>query len=270
MKGEDITRKDIIAAFIKALAPLGYVYALWEAGAAAFNRVDQWSDIDLYVVVEDERVEKTIKVIEQALSTLSEYNLKFRLPEPTRHRHSQVFYRLKKTSPFLFLDIVVMKKSSEDKFLQFKIHGEPVIHFDKIGVVKDDAIDPESFLKKVETRLEMLKTTFDLFQVLTLKELNRGNDIEAFSYYIGYTYRPLVEVLRIKYCPFHYNFFTTYIYYELPSEIVKRLHRLYLIANAEELRKCRTEAEVWFWDVVQSINRDELKRRVFHPDSDNR
>jgi len=267
MRRDNITRKDIITAFIAVLKPLDYIYSLWEAGAAAFNRVDQWSDIDLYVVVEDDHVEETFLSMKEALLVLSEFDLTFRLPEPTVHGHSQVFWRLKNASSFLFLDIVVMKRSSRDKFLQFKIHGRPLIHFDKIGVVKDEPIDPEFFLKKIEARLENLKITFPLFRVLTLKEINRGNDVEALSYYVSYTYRPLLEVLRIKYCPYHYNFFTTYIYYELPPEIVKHLHKLYFVANASELHKCQVEAEAWFWEVVKSINLDEVRLKISNPNA---
>ncbi len=262
MKQDYVTRKDIITALTSALEPLTYVHALWEGGAASFKRVDDWSDIDLYVACDDNHIEETLKSMEQTFSDLTPIDLKFRLPEPTWHGHSQVFWRLKNASPFLFLDIVVMKKSSKEKFLQYKIHGKPLIHFDKIGIVKDDPIDPQFFLEKLETRLKTLKTNFELFQVLTLKELNRGNDVEALSYYIAYTYKPLVEVLRIKYCPYHHNFFTSYVYYELPAEVVKRLHQLYFIANAEELRKRRDEAETWFWDVVESIDRVTLEKKI--------
>ncbi len=262
MKEVGITRKNIIDTLITTLKPLDYINALWEAGAASFNRIDEWSDLDLIVDVEDERVGDTFESIEKAVLTLSEIDLKFRLPEPTWHGHSQVFYRLKKATPFLFLDIVVIKKSSKDKFLQFQIHGEPIVHFDKIGVVKNDPIDSKSFLNRIEKRLETLKTTFDLFQVLTLKELNRGNDITALSFYMGYTYRPLVEVLRIKYYPLHFNFYTSYVHYDLPPEVVKRLHSLCFVANPEDLRKYQAEADTWFWEVVKSINLDEVRLKL--------
>lgn len=262
MKTNQVTREKIIKTLVTTLQPLDYVYALWEAGAASLERLDQWSDIDLYVVVDDKRVEDIFKALEQTVKTISELDLKFRLPEPTWHGHSQVFYRFKNVSPFLFLDIAVMKRSSRDKFLQYKIHGEPIIYFDKIDVVKDDPIKPEAFLDKLEKRLQMLRTTFDLFQVLTLKELNRGNEIEALSYYTNYTYKPLVEVLRIKYSPYHYNFHHSYIYYDLPVDVVKRLHKLNFIANSEELAKCREEAETWFWEEINSINRDDLEKRI--------
>jgi hypothetical protein len=87
--------------------------------------------------------------------------------------------------------------------------------------------------------------------------------MEALSYYLTYVYRPLVEVLRIKYCPWHYRFFTTYIYYEMPQEMVKRLHSLYFVSDAESLRKCREKAEVWFWETVDSITQDDLKKILF-------
>ena len=262
MSQNKITRKVIIDALTSALKPLKYVYAFWESGSVSFNRMDQYSDIDLYLVTEDERVEDAFSSMEQNLADSFGIELKYRLPEPTWHGHSQVFYLLKNTSPYLFLDIVVMKKSSQDKFLQYRIHQEPIFYFDKIGLVQDHPIDTELFFKKLMSRLETLKVTFDLFQVMTLKELNRGNDIEAFSYYLTYTYRPLVEALRIKYCPYHYNFHNSYIYYDLPGETVKRLHELNFVASAEELRELRSKAEVWFHEVVNSIDPDDLWRNI--------
>ncbi len=258
----EVTRTDIMTALVAALKPLDYLLAVWEGGAASFGRIDEWSDIDLYVVCEDDHVEETIRSIENSLLSVSEIDVHYRLPEPTWHGHSQCFYRLKRASPFLFLDVVVMKRSSKDKFLQFRIHGGPQIYFDKSGVVKDDFADTGSFLSRIEARLQELKTNFELFQVLTLKELNRGNSIEALVFYLSSTYRPLVEVLRIKYCPLHYNFYSRYIHYELPPDVVERLSRLAFSGSPEDIRKNRAEAEAWFWKTVESIDLDEVKQRI--------
>jgi hypothetical protein len=43
----EITHQDILTGLRQALEPLPYVNAMWEGGAAAFHRVDEWSDIDL-------------------------------------------------------------------------------------------------------------------------------------------------------------------------------------------------------------------------------
>jgi len=203
--------------------------------------------------------------LEKAITTTDEIDLRFRVPEPAWHGHSQVIWRLKNASPFLFLDIAVMKKSSKDKFLQYPIHGKPLVHFDKIGVVQGDPVDPNVYLEQMKKRLEVLKTQFELFQVLVLKELNRGNDMEALSYYLGYTLRPLVEALRTKYTPWHYRFFTTYIYYEMPQEITRRLHRLYFVGDADALRKCREEAETWFRETVRAIDLEDLRKTLGVP-----
>ncbi len=258
----EIMRSDIVKVLVNALQPVDYVCAAWQAGADAFNRVDEWSDIDFYVVVEDDRVENVFEVIEKSIETLSEIELKYRLPEPTWHGHSQEFIRLKDTSPFLFLDIAIMKRTSNDKFLQYKIHNEPLVHFDKIGVAKDDPFDPDIFVKRIQSRIETIKTNFRFFQVLTLKELNRGNTLTALSFYMAYTFRPLVEVLRIKYCPERYNFYTSYLHYDLPADVVKQLEKLYFVSSPEVLRKYREKVENWFWKEVGIINFDDVKKKL--------
>ncbi len=263
MKPRSIRRSELVSMLVETLKPLSYVHAVWEGGAASWNRVDEWSDIDLYVVCDDERVEDSFNAMEKAVAALSEIDLKFRMPEPAWHGASQVFLRLKHASPFLFLDIAVMKRSSKEKFLQYRIHGKPLVHFDKIGVVKDEPVDSKEYFREMKTRLDNLKTTFELFQVLVRKEVNRGNDMEALSYYLSYVYRPLVEVLRIKHCPWHYKFFTTYIYHEMPAEVVQRLHHLYFVSDVEKLAKCREEAEEWFWETLKSIDLEALRRMIF-------
>lgn len=262
MNDEKVTRQAIIEPLIAALQPLDYVHAMWEAGAAAFNRIDKWSDIDLYVVVDDEYVENLVSEIEKTVRTFSGYDITFRLPEPTWHGHSQVFYRLKKAGPFLLLDIAIMKKSSKDKFLQYKIHGVPIVHFDKSGIVKDDPVDVDAFLEKLKKRLETLRTTFSLFLVFVLKELNRGNDMTALSFYMSYAMRPLIELLRIKYCPYHYNFHTYYIDYELAPEIAKRLRTLFFVTEPQKIRSFLPEVERWFMEEIESVDIEEVMRKL--------
>lgn len=257
--------ENIVSAMVEKLKKADYVDAVWEAGAASFGRVDEWSDIDLYVVCDDAHIENVITLVEGVLADLSEIDLKFRVPEPTWHGNSQVFWRLKGVSPFLFVDAAIMKRSSKEKFLQYSIHGKPFVHFDKTGVVKDDPVDTGEYLQEMKTRFESHKTTFEMFQVLVLKELNRGNAMEALSYYLSYILRPLVEVLRMKYTPWHYRFFTTYVYYEMPVDLVERLHRLYFVNDEEVLKKCRKEAEAWFWDVAKTMDWDEIKKRLVTP-----
>jgi hypothetical protein len=258
-----LSRGQVLSALVDALEPLPHVHAFWEGGAAGFDRVDQWSDADVQMVVDDDRVEKTFEVIEETLGSLSKIDVKYRLPEPTWHGHSQCFYRLKDASPYLMIDLVVMKETSEaDRFMEASIHGKPHVFFDKKDVIKVKAVDLGAHLAKIEARLESLKNLFNLFWILTTKEIYRGNSIEAISFYMNYTLRPLVEALRIRHCPIRFFYSTRYVHYDLPPEIVARLETLYFPKDTQTMEKYREEAEAWFWEVLDEIDLEEVRKNL--------
>jgi len=249
-----ITKEAIISILKNAVEPLDYVNAMWEGGAAAWGRADQWSDIDLLIDVADDKVDETITACEQALLTLSPIDLRYDIPMPSWHGHNQVFWRLKNASPYLQIDLAVIKHSNNNKFLEPELHGNLVVHFDKCSVVQQLPLDQENLRNVLSSRIQSLKKMFDMFQVMTEKEINRGNAVEAISYYQGLTLRPLVEALRIKYRPEQYNYHTRYIYYDLPREIVDKLETFYFIKNLAELRLRRQEAEGLFWETIASLD----------------
>ncbi len=76
-KKTPLTRDSIIRTLTAELQPLPSVHAFWEAGAAAFNRIDEWSDIDLYIVVDDAAaVSETFLIVEKTLTALSPIRLR--------------------------------------------------------------------------------------------------------------------------------------------------------------------------------------------------
>ena len=56
-------RETIIQTLVDSLEPLNYTYALYEGGAVAFGRIDDWSDIDLYLVVDDDKVDDAFAAV---------------------------------------------------------------------------------------------------------------------------------------------------------------------------------------------------------------
>jgi hypothetical protein len=259
-----LNREIILSTLKAALEPYNYIHAMWEGGAAAWKRIDEWSDVDLQLDVDDNRVTDTVLAVEAALQSLTTISLKYEIPQPAWHGHWQSFYVFEDASPFLALDLAILKHSSKNKFLESPIHGKAIVHFDKSNVTSDasNPFNRDTFLSQIKARLDVLPVVFEIFQSLTLKELNRGNTIEAMQYYHNFTLRPLIEVLRIKYNPIHYNFHTRYVHYELPAEVVKRLESLYFLSNGDDLRHKHEQAGTFFRDVLKSVSIEEVKRRI--------
>lgn len=253
METKTITRQRIISALKNAFEPLDYAHAMWEGGATAFRRTDAWSDIDLLVDVDDDFAGQALTIAETTLEALSPIDVKYVLSMPTWHGHTQAFYRLQDTSPYLLIDFAAIHHSNPEKFLQPEIHGEHNLLFDKDGTTRVQPLDRKAFTDRLQDRLSVIRTTFDLFQTLTLKELERGNHIEALAFYQSYTLRPLIEALRLRHCPARYQFYTRYLYYDLPADAVDRLEDLFFPRSGKDIGRLRSEAEMWFYRTLDEI-----------------
>ena len=249
-----VERNDIVDAIRGALEPREYVLAMWEGGAAAFGRVDRWSDIDLQVLCEDGHVDEIYGEALEALERLSPVDLRFRMPEPNWHGHSQVLWRLRDASPFLLLDFVVMESGNDrDRFLQPEIHGRAKVHFDKTGALDAAPFDAKAHAALLRDRMARHRVLCEMSWPFVRKEIERGNPIEAIAYYQSMVLRPLVELLRIKHSPLRYNFHTRYVYYEFPRGVVERLERLFYVSDLAELGTKCDEADEWTGKLLQEL-----------------
>ncbi len=245
-----VTRDTIIKTLVNALKPLDYTHALYEGGAIAFNRLDEWSDIDLYLVVDDDKVDEAFLVVEKALKMLSPIKQKYEVKQLPWPGVSQAFYKLERASEYLLIDFAVLKLSCPEKFLEPEIHGKPVFYFNKSNMIKTAALDKGSLNKSLQERLARLKDRFAMFNIFVQKEINRGNFVEAVGLYYSLALGSIVDALRIKHSPFHHDFKTRYIQYELPEEIIEKLENLYFVRDKKDLEKKYREATEWFKEIV--------------------
>ncbi len=254
MHRENLNRDIVIQTLVCALEPLDFVYACYEGGAAAFKRVDQWSDIDMYLVVDGQKVDETFRTVEDALKSLSAIRQKYqpeRLPWPDMW---QAFYKLEDAPEFLLIDLVILKLTSPEMFLEPKMHGDVVFHFNKSNRVKKPLLDKDALVTKLRKRLERLMARFDMFNVFVQKEINRGNYLEAIDLYHTFTIASLVEALRIKHNAVHHEFRMHYIRYELPSNTAKRLEQLCYVQNEKDLQAKYHEATQWFHELMSDTD----------------
>jgi len=262
MNENRLTRDIIIQTLVNALEPLDYVHAFWEGGAAALNRIDEWSDIDLYLVVDDKKVDETFLAVEKALKSLSLIKQKYDVSHPPKSGLFQAFYRLEGASEYLVIDLAVLKLSSPDKFLEPKIHGDAVFFFNKSGKVKALPLDKKAIVGKLLKRLERLGARFDVFNSFVQKEINRGNYLEAMDFYRVLTLGSLVDALRMKYSPLHHDFRTHHIHYDIPSEEIEKLKRLFFVMDEKDLQEKYREGTKWFHKIVSEINREQVERLI--------
>ena len=129
-----VGRALILESLVKALEAEPYSLAMFENGSAAWGREDEWSDTDLNLFVEDDRVEDAFAVIERTLVSLSPIEAKWRVPEPAWHGFSQCFYQLRDAGPYLFVDFSVLRRSHGFKLPEIEPHGFARVLFDKVGM----------------------------------------------------------------------------------------------------------------------------------------
>lgn len=243
-------RKRILETIIATLQPKDFILALWQGGSAAHGYTDEWSDIDIVAIVEDNYVEETFKLLEKSLLTISEIKFNFRVPEPTWHGHSQCFYQLEAASSFLLIDFAVMKRSSPNHFLEMERHGKIVVAFDKANLLVVPLLNLSEHFSKMKARFDHLQKNFDFLQIFVKKEINRGRLVEAIANYHSYTLPPLVELLGMVYRPYRYDFQTKYFSRDFPAEVIARMEPLYCVRDIADLRKKQQLAELFFAETL--------------------
>jgi hypothetical protein len=168
---------------------------------------------------------------------LAPLEYKWIVPEPTWHGHAQRFYRLKGTRHHLFIDVVVMNHSQGPRFNEVERHGEPIVLFDKDGVVATAALDHEAHLKEIRGALGAISGKLALGRSLVEKEIARGNALDAIAFYQRFIIDPLVVMLRVKYLPERYDFGLRYAHLDLPEEAAGALETLCFVADSEDLAR---------------------------------
>jgi hypothetical protein len=252
-----LKRQQIIDAVVAELEPLPWAQAAWLGGSDASGRTDDWSDIDLMLVVDDDRKEDAFVALRTALARLSPVAYSWRLPEPTWHGHAQEFLQLRDADPCHFIDVVVLLGSHGDRLLEPERHGEALVLFDRAAIVTPAPFDRAAHAAKMARRLAELRQTFFLFQNLTTKAVRREDVPDAVQCFQAFTIRPLVELLRMRHCPDRYDFGLRYLDRDLPAELGAEIRLLVLPRTLTELEAFRERAETIFRSEILALDTGE-------------
>jgi hypothetical protein len=235
----NVLRRRIIKAMVDGLQPLAYVLAGWEGGSVAFGREDELSDIDLNFLLNDAGpTELFYAAVESALKTLS----------PIVAMHPQPpgrYFKLRDSDDFLLVDVCIFRPEDLTECLDAERHGKARPLFDKGAWLQRELSNNASTAANRARRLEAHKAWFSISQGFVRKAILRDQHVEALASYWGYTLKPLVELLRMKYCPPRWDFGMRYLERDLPAPIYSELRRLLFVADPEDLAGHLAEATAW-------------------------
>jgi len=213
------------------------IIAVWEGGSAATGYLDEYSDLDLAVVCEDEAVESVFNLLENFLSEQYGIIRQFRMPEPTWHGFSQAFYLIDQVAELFYLDIGVLKKSLPDKFTESDRHGESVVWFEKEKII-DATPTPADKVKAKCAHFFKMATQADFIAVLEIrKAIARQLFSEAFPVYLQFISRNLGVLLNIKYRPAKVDFGLRYAYRDYQKADAELIENLFKVNSVKEVDK---------------------------------
>lgn len=241
-----VSRAEVIATLHRALESMPEALAAFLGGSDATARTDDHSDIDLVAVVEDDAVEATFDAIHGALEELSPIAHRWRLADPTWHGNSQEFLSLRDADPAHFLDLVVQRRTGGERFLEVERHGRAMVLFDRAGVLAPMPLDRPALQARIDERLAILRERFPLFQTLVTRAVRRGFVAEAAVAYQDHTYRPLIELLRIRHCPDRFDYGARYLDRDLPPDLRAQVESLALPGTLDEVEEFRRRAQALF------------------------
>lgn len=201
------------------------IIAAWEGGSAATNRMDQFSDLDLSLIVKDDCVETVFTDLESFLLKHFTIINQYRVPEPAWHGVSQCFYHIDQVEPFIYLDIAVIKESHPEKLMEQDRHGIAKVWFDKNHVYDPTPSTLKDVINRGKTMYFSVTQTDFLIITEVEKGIARNHFMDVFPTYYSFISRHLSVMLNLTYRPEKVDFGLRYArldYKKRDSDLIDR------------------------------------------------
>jgi hypothetical protein len=209
------------------------------------------------VDVDDGRVAATFGAVEAALAAASPIVAWLVMPMPTWHRHAQRFYRLRHTSEFTAVDVVVFRRSDPRRYYnQTERHGRPLVLFDRAGVVRPVPVDPAALRATLEREVAGIAERPPFTLPLVAKEVRHGDALAALGAWQRYVLAPLVALYRVRHSPARHDFGARYTRDDLPTDVRAVLVDLSFVAGLDDLAAKLPRAERLLGELLGELGQD--------------
>lgn len=250
----DRFKTRVLSQLLTTLKNCPDVDAVWEAGSAATGTSDQYSDIDLVIVSKGDS-DSVFETIEKSLEPVAGIIHTYNCPPGIFEKYDQRIFFLEGAPKHFFLDIGVLASDAQstlDELLNPERHGTPVVHFDKTGVVRTAVPDVSALKQNHQKRIADTKNAFPIIVTEIMKELDRGQPVDAFVFYFGLVKR-FVELVGIRYRPHRYDFGLRYTSRDFPPELYSRLNNYLFVSDATKLRELTLQLEAELQNTLEFL-----------------
>ena len=251
IKAEQLSRTSLIEHMQALLEPMPTVHAMWLEGADANGYLDDYSDIDLYMDVDDEAIEAVLQMIEQR------FTMDYRHENQSGNACRQIVYHVFGTSQYWMIDLNVQPHSNNSKNSTFE-RGDTIdvckVLFDKSDVIRIKDVNLADYRSEQAFWLDESDYRFSQLSRVR-KYVLRRQFPEAWIYYYKYVVEPLTAMLRILYTPTKLGYHLVHISQHLPDEQTARLTAILQIASLADIDRNLDAAYTWYEDLRQAIDR---------------
>ena len=250
-KAEQQSRELLIEHMQALLEPMPTVHAMWLEGADANGHLDDYSDIDLYVDVDDEAIEAVLLALEQ------QFTMDYRYENQSGNACRQIVYHVSGTSQYWMIDFNVQPHSNNSKNSTFE-KGDTIdvckVLFDKVGVILIKDVNLADYRQEQAFWLD--ESDYRFSQLARVRKyVLRRQFPEAWIYYFKYVVEPLTALLRILYTPTKLAYHLVHISQHLPDDQSARLAGILQIASLADIERNLDAAYAWYQDLRQAIDR---------------
>ena len=238
--------RDKIAKYLQnKLESRDDIYAFWIEGSLPQGHADEFSDIDLWLSVDDDKIFTIYSDIEQILAEIAPIDFRYVVKNKGELGHN--VYHLQGMSNFLTIDVNTqgISRDPHDTVLVRGIDDAEII-FDKRNIIKFKDREPVNI--DIEAKRKKLQGFYTQMHPSLLKNVRRGKNLEALYYY-HIILRYATKFLRLKH-GWHEktDFDLKHIYRDIPESEVKNLERFYEVPTSE-IENILPELEVWIKDL---------------------
>lgn len=235
-------KQRIIEHLHKRLIERDDVYALWIEGSIAQGYDDEYSDIDVWLSVDDDKIFTIYHCIEAVLAEIAPIDFRYEMKNSGELGHTT--YHLEGMSDFLTIDVNTQGISREVKLVEGV--DDATVIFDKKQVVdfrvyplRDDNVD--------EAR-KRLDGYYKLIKLSLIKSSKRSKPLEILYYY-HLILRYVTKFLRLKHgWQAKTDYDLKHAYRDLPEVETKQLEKFYNV-NIQDIGSILPELEAWIKDL---------------------